>query len=60
MQLRLKVKKFLNWCLVEGRNHTSRKEVYARVKENTNNVVLTKEQKKEIKKFYSKYGKVCE
>lgn len=58
MQLRLKVKKFLNWCLVEGRNHTSRKEVYARVKENTNNVVLTKEQKKEVKDFYSKYGKV--
>ena len=58
MQLSVIVKRILSKGLVEGRNYTKRKEVYARVKENTSSVILTRKQKKEIKDFYSKYGKV--
>lgn len=58
MQLSTITKKILSDALVGGRNYIMRKYVYNRVKENTRGVVLTGKQKKEIKEFYSKYGKV--
>ncbi len=58
MQREVIVNKILSNALVEVRNYKMRKHIYSRVKESTKSIVLTKEQKKEIKDFYSKYGKV--
>ncbi len=58
MDIGFYVKKYLSAIVVTGRNHTMRKFVYTRLKNNSKELVLNTSQKKEINNYFSDYEKV--